>query len=200
MTEFSNSGIFIYKITNPLGQAYIGKSGKLLNRVQAYRANRCKWQRLLYASIQKHGFDSHEISILHELPIDCESKVVGDYERLYIQFHKDAGFDLLNLTNGGCSNYSHSEETKRLIGDKNRGKASKYKGAKRDPSIGNKISKSRKKKKYVDWTPEMRKAFGEMMSKYAKDPKRIEAIRKANVGQKRPKTSDALRKYHASKK
>lgn len=111
----------IYSITSPSGKVYIGQTVRPSVRFSSYRTLKCKGQRLLYRSFLKYGFDSHEIKIIHELPKDSGFDTMNQYEMLYISFYKDAGIEMLNLTNGG-RNASPCTETRKLISDFNKGK------------------------------------------------------------------------------
>ncbi len=54
----------IYKITNPLGQIYIGQTKHFNNRMESYRKLDCKSQPLIYKSLKTYGFSHHTVSIL----------------------------------------------------------------------------------------------------------------------------------------
>jgi len=56
----------IYRITNPQGRFYIGKSSVFKARMSNYRvlAGKVSGQPILYNSLKKHGFESHVIDIL----------------------------------------------------------------------------------------------------------------------------------------
>lgn len=62
----------IYKITNPDGQNYVGKTCDFHNRMSSYRNGRCSKQRLLDESFIKYGFDEHSIEILDTFFSDKE--------------------------------------------------------------------------------------------------------------------------------
>jgi len=53
----------IYKITNPNGKIYIGKSWNIEKRWNQYKSLQCKTQPILYASFQKYGVDKHVFEI-----------------------------------------------------------------------------------------------------------------------------------------
>lgn len=103
----------IYKITNPSGSIYIGKTINLSKRLDRYKNLHCKSQINIYRSLLKYGFNSHEVTILHELPIDVTNLVLSGYEIFYIKVFRDAGFNLMNLTDGGegLLGKKHSKET-----------------------------------------------------------------------------------------
>jgi group I intron endonuclease len=55
---------FIYKLTNPIGQYYIGQTKNLDNRMQRYKDLDCKSQKLIYTSLVRYGFENHKLEIL----------------------------------------------------------------------------------------------------------------------------------------
>lgn len=144
----------IYKITSPTGKIYIGQSVDISDRISAYKNLKCKNQSKIFASISKHGWDSHIFDIL-EL---CSKEELNDLERAYIAKFNSMDRDIgLNLQSGGNSNFKlseatkqklrninlgkkHSEETKRKIGDKHRGMKRSAETC-RNISIGNKGKK-----------------------------------------------------------
>lgn len=104
----------IYKITNPKNEVYIGGTRNLRHRLNEYRCGAKKSQRLIYESIQLFGWGSHVFEIAHELPKDVSEDVLVSYEQTYMDFHKDAGFVLLNIRGAGNSG-KHSEESLKLM-------------------------------------------------------------------------------------
>lgn len=85
---------------------------------------------MLLHSLEKYGFDSHKMEMIHELPKDVDHKTLSSYEIIYIGLYKYAGARLMNLTNGGDGShgYKHTDEAKikmsqsgkgRFVGDKN---------------------------------------------------------------------------------
>jgi group I intron endonuclease len=90
----------IYKITNPTGRIYIGKTSNLKTRTTAYKNANCKDQKALYNSIIKYGWDSHILEVIDTANIDT----VDEKEKYYISEYKS--FNRLyerglNLTTGG---------------------------------------------------------------------------------------------------
>lgn len=112
----------IYKITNPLGKVYIGQAWNIKKRFQTYNClNKLSIGTHLYNSFLKHEIKNHKFEIVYELPKDVEQETLDEYEIFYIQQHKDCGFKMLNIKEGG-SHGKHSEETKRKIGEKSKTK------------------------------------------------------------------------------
>lgn len=113
--------IGIYKITSPSGKVYIGQSWNIERRFYTYTKGKCKDQPKLYNSFLKYGVDNHKFEVVYELPEDIEQKILDNYEILYILQYRLCGIDLLNLQEGG-NNGKHSEESKRKIRDKLKGR------------------------------------------------------------------------------
>lgn len=86
----------IYQILSPVGEIYIGQTSDLSGRIRTHRYKQNKKTTPLHTSFIKHGFDSHEIQMLHELPDDVDRKVMTIYEQLYIDQHLEFGTKLLN--------------------------------------------------------------------------------------------------------
>lgn len=140
----------IYKISSPSGKVYIGQSWNIKYRFSQYKGS-VPNQRLLNRSLKKYGFENHLFQIIHELPYDVEQFIMDSYELLYWEFYRDAGFSMLNLREPGNSR-RHSEETKLLIGNSNRGKKPPPVSEKRRNELsvsmkGNNFRKGRKNSK-----------------------------------------------------
>lgn len=80
----------IYKITNPNGLVYIGKSKNVFDRWTRYRRLHCKAQKHLYRSLKKYGFNAHKFEIIKE----CEFAELDYYEGVFINL-----YDSLNERN-----------------------------------------------------------------------------------------------------
>lgn len=104
----------VYKIQSPSGKIYIGQSWQVEHRIGSYGRNHIKRQPKLFNSIKKYGLKCHKIEILHELPPDVSQSVLDNYEVIYMQVHKECGFDLLNIREGG-SRGKHSDESKKRM-------------------------------------------------------------------------------------
>ena len=102
--------IGIYKITSPSDRVYVGQSWDIGKRIRIYRNEKAKRQVKLHSSFNKYGFDAHKFEVVHELPHDVEQGVLNQYEQLYMDLYKNAGFDLLNIREAG-SRGKHSEES-----------------------------------------------------------------------------------------
>lgn len=102
---------YIYSITSPSGKLYVGKTIDLKDRVRKYRNVACKGQSLLYASINKYGWNAHIFKVLKELPneelYDAEIKMIKELNT----FNKNNPLGL-NLTLGGDGllGFKHKQE------------------------------------------------------------------------------------------
>jgi hypothetical protein len=137
---------YIYKITSPTGKIYIGKTTNINNRKSSYRSLLCKSQRILYNSLVKHGFETHNFEIVKEGLFSKEelSKLETYYIIHFSSFVRwnDSG---MNLTLGGegCTVVHHSEQTKKKISESKKGKPPTQ--AQKDyyqKQIGRKLKKS----------------------------------------------------------
>lgn len=90
----------IYKITNPSGKIYIGKTIDFHNRMNSYQSLNNKSQKAIHASILKYGWDNHKVDILEE----CEPHKLNEFEIYYIKKYNSFSKknpNGLNLTEGG---------------------------------------------------------------------------------------------------
>ena len=101
---------------------YVGKALNLRDRIYAHKADAKRGtKRYVYNWIRK----------LQSQEVEFEAKVLeivmgdswADRERHWVSYYKELGHKLTNLSEGGEGrSCQHSEETKRKIGDGNRGK------------------------------------------------------------------------------
>lgn len=54
----------IYKITNPLGQVYIGASKNVVKRIAEYKRLHCHGQTKILQSLKDHGINNHTFEIV----------------------------------------------------------------------------------------------------------------------------------------
>lgn len=134
----------IYKIINPVGKIYIGESKDIDDRWTTYKNPiNCKSQRLLYNSLVKYGVENHIFEVIEE----CEFESLLCRERYWQDFYnvidKSTG---LNLKLSRCEDIKgeHSEETKRRIGDAQKGEKNHMYGkvGKLNPCYGRKGEQS----------------------------------------------------------
>lgn len=97
--------IGIYKITNPKGKIYIGKSINLENRKKSYsRLSQIKGQPLIYNSIIKYGWENH----MFEIQEECSLEEINDREIYWINTFNCIK-EGLNLKQGGEGGNHHPE-------------------------------------------------------------------------------------------
>lgn len=147
----------IYKITSPSGRVYIGETVDVEDRWKEYRRLDCKAQRKLYNSFLKYGTDAHIFEIVEE----CLFEDLLCRERHYQDFYDVLNGGLnLKLSSCGDSKSVHSEETRKKIGDAQRGELNHMYGkvGELNPMFGVPMSeenrnKLRKKKTYKTGHP-----------------------------------------------
>ena len=133
----------IYKITNPEGKVYIGKSKNLDTRFDRYsRYNTLGRQPKLFDSFDEYGFENHTFDKLDK-NVELETYYIAEY---------DSYNNGLNANKGGGGVISHSEESRTKIsiaGKLNEGKraVSHRKGKKLSGSHLENIRKIEKKGK-----------------------------------------------------
>jgi len=133
-----NRQIGIYKITSPSGKTYIGQSWNIRKRIYKYKSVQgCKKQRILYNSLKKYGWENHIFEVVYTLPIETEQRTLDNYEIFYIIQFKEAGYEMMNIKEGGSGGklskesiqkmietrgkWNHSEETKKKISESHKG-------------------------------------------------------------------------------
>lgn len=102
----------IYKITNPKGKVYIGKSKNIEKRFKFYKnIENCKQQRKLYYSLLKYGYNNHKFEIIEE----CPTEHLNEKEIYWIK-RMNCIYVGLNLTEGGDGGKlsKESEELRRI--------------------------------------------------------------------------------------
>jgi len=121
----------IYKITNPIGEIYIGKSTNVEKRWETYNYPGDILQTKFYKSLRKYGFENHHKEVIEE---NIDESLGGDREIYYIDVY-DSYHNGLNMNPGGGGVGKHKPETKKLISEARKGwKPSVERGIK----IGNK--------------------------------------------------------------
>lgn len=96
----------IYKLTNPSGSVYVGKSCRFKARMLNYKnkSGGCNQQPILYNSLVKYGFDSHKLEIIEEFKSNVsyadgkEMFWIRTYMSNINAWRNNGG---MNLTNGG---------------------------------------------------------------------------------------------------
>ena len=103
----------IYKIINPKGEVYIGKTKDFSLRQYKYKHKNCKSQPKLLHSILTYGWENHTFEAI-------DSDLTK--EKYYIELYNSC-IEGLNCNRGGGGVITHTEETCKLISEK--GKANK---------------------------------------------------------------------------
>jgi group I intron endonuclease len=135
----------IYKITSPSGKVYIGQSTNIKKRWLHYTALDCADQPKLYNSLIKYGVSNHKFEVLEECEIDLLNEKERYWQELYNVIEKGLNCKLVQTNDR--SGY-HSKETRKKIGDANRGKPSSMKGRKHTEETKLKMSIAAKKSSY----------------------------------------------------
>jgi group I intron endonuclease len=137
--------IGIYKITNPKNAIYIGQSIDIIKRFNNYKNLNCKNQTKLYNSLKKYGFENHTFEIISECDIEHINNLERYYQDLYDVTNQNTGLNC-TLTKSTDRIGKHSEDTKRKISEKAKGKKKRL-GAKLSEETKNKIREKAKGRK-----------------------------------------------------
>jgi group I intron endonuclease len=132
---------YIYKITNPKGKIYIGKTINVSGRIGSYRnAHRTNIKTLLYNSIKKYGWTSHIFEIIDIASISVLNELEISYIEKFNSFNK-FNSNGLNLTKGGDGAFGRidSPETRKK-------RAAKHIGSKRSEESKQLMSLAKKGK------------------------------------------------------
>jgi len=113
----------IYKITNPKGEVYIGYSKNIEKRLTQHKNLQFKGNIKLRESLTKYGGDSHSFEVIEEINISNldyrdSNSILRKRERYWINSFQSFKTGL-NENRGGSGCSSHTEESKRLIGEAN---------------------------------------------------------------------------------
>tara|TARA_R110001599_G_scaffold16415_2_gene66941 strand:- start:6978 stop:7685 length:708 start_codon:yes stop_codon:yes gene_type:complete len=179
----------IYKITNPEGESYIGLSKNIEKRFISHKNLQFKGNNKLRESLTQYGGDSHKFEIIEEIDISNldyrkSNSILRSRERFWINHFKTFK-NGLNENKGGSGCNSHTEESKRLIGEANSKPKPKDFGKNRKkwqhtPEFREKISKANKGKTSY-WKGKEGPNKGKIMSQEQKDK-----IGKANKNKPKP--------------
>lgn len=143
----------IYKITNPNGRVYIGKTHNLKKRISSYKCNAGSKGRIITRSAIKYGFDNHLFEVIDSFESDtayASGKEIFWIRTYLSNVDKYPEHNGMNVTDGGEGSpgyrhrgesiakmrnrkgkFNHSEESKKKISighlgrpkEKNRGKS-----------------------------------------------------------------------------
>ena len=104
--------IGIYKITSPKNKIYIGQSINIEKRFKNYLNQNCKYQRNLYNSLNKYGYENHIFEILEE----CNVEELNNKERYYQELYNavENGLNSKYVKSTDKSGYVSEDTKKRL--------------------------------------------------------------------------------------
>lgn len=146
----------IYKIESPTGKIYIGQSVDIYKRLALYKCIKdAKRQPFIERSILKYGYDKHKYSIVHELPYDVSKDVLTEYERIYMDAYREAGFIMLNIyaARNSVHGYKRPEEQIKRFSEIMKGRQSPMKGKKHTDTAREIIKEKRKRQTVVRGVP-----------------------------------------------
>lgn len=89
--------IGVYKITNPLGQVYVGQTVDNENRWRSYKKGYCFQQRRLYESLITYGVINHVFEMVEE----CDKESLTERERFWQISLSTMGVNGLNANRVG---------------------------------------------------------------------------------------------------
>lgn len=120
----------IYKITNPNGHVYIGRTSNIDNRLNAYKTlnKGIVRQRRIYNSLLEYGYNNHIVSVIDNFTSNisyAHGKEIFWIRTNLSNYNKYPEYNGLNLGNGGSKNFGikHLEQA-------NIAKSNRYKGRK----------------------------------------------------------------------
>lgn len=146
----------IYKIESPTGKIYIGQSVDIAKRWLLYKGIKDdKKQPLLERSLIKHGYDKHKLTVIHELPFDVSKEVLTEYERIYMDAYREAGFIMLNIyaARNSVHGYKRPAEQLKRFSEIMKGRISPMKGKTHTDEAKKIIKEKRKLQKNVVGRP-----------------------------------------------
>lgn len=112
-------GYYIYRLTNPDGEFYIGATTNIENRLETYKkyTARFKNQRNLNESMVKWGFNNHKLEILEHIEGDFNLSDMVHKEMSYIkkEFIKDPAKCLNMVVEGQYRNDVYSKKKNNII-------------------------------------------------------------------------------------
>ena len=143
----------IYKIVNLInGKVYVGKTIRAIEiRFKGHLEGvKGRVNRYLYDSINHYGVENFKVELIEQ----CEREIEDEREKYWIKSlksnNKEFGYNMTEGGDGGRTsiNFKHSEETKRKISDKNKGRVrtEEEKQNLRNKNLGKKLSEETKLK------------------------------------------------------
>jgi len=89
----------IYKVTNPLGEVYIGQSNNIERRWEEHKKTAGDADHKFYASIKKYGVEHHTFEIvenINHISVGDHKDLLNHLEHQHYTLYKNQGVPLLN--------------------------------------------------------------------------------------------------------
>lgn len=113
---------YIYALKNPTTNevVYIGKTKDFKKRLKDHH----RIEKRIRCRLDRWKIKMYNLGLKADMEIlmVCDENDVNEQEKLFIKLFKDKGIDLLNMTEGGDGLQSPSEEVRRKIGEKSKGR------------------------------------------------------------------------------
>lgn len=142
--------IGIYKITNLInGKIYVGQAQDIEMRWEQHINSAKRGERqVIYHAMRKYGIDNFAFEVLEQCSLDkLEEREIHYIETLntYLHAENSNGYNM-TLGGGGIRGHKHTEETKRKIGESEKGEKNHLYGKRLSFEHRRKISESEKGK------------------------------------------------------
>lgn len=133
--------ICVYKITNSIGQIYVGSTSNYKKRIRYYKSISSRNQKKLTESLKKYGFDNHIFEVIEE----CELKDLKEREGYWGDYYNVLEENGLNtiIPNCGKRIIGASAEFRKLKSETIKGEKNYWYGKRLPQEIRDKISKAR---------------------------------------------------------
>lgn len=174
----------IYRITSPSNRVYIGITCNFNQRFSVYKSNVASKQTLIYNSIKKYGFESHQVEVIDSFRGNLsyaqgkEMFWVRSYMSNKNRYPEQNG---LNLTDGGDGTRGYKQSQEKI--EKQR---QKMLGRKQDPEVVRKRAEKQRGRKmnFTHMTEEFKKKLSEANKLYRHTEEAKKKIGEASKGNK----------------
>lgn len=137
----------IYKITNPNGRIYIGKTVNMTARIRSYKCQKSVSQQpLVFRSFQKYGFENHTFEIIDSFTSNndyCKGKEIFWIRTYMSNINKYPEQKGMNLTDGGDGTLGFKKSDEERVA-----MVKRYTGRKQSDEQRKKASERHKGNKY----------------------------------------------------